>query len=915
MTPSVLKTESQGMQSLATGRALGEGAHTVTLDVYPFELSARQPEETLLEYGRRLHRHELRRWKLKHRAGIGIVDVFLLRSLLVDFLLDQIYAAQIQPKSKRPSRAGQPLTLVAIGGYGRREMAPYSDVDLMFLYESRSAQADRQQVQGILCLLWDMGLQVGHSVRTVQDALLMAKDDLVSLNSMLDARFVIGNSKLFDDFQRKLRRVVVKEKSIIRERLLLSIQERHESQGGTPFIQEPNIKECRGGLRDFHTIQWIAKVFSPEATPEAGLESNGVSPEEWRQAQKAYQFLKSLRAHLHFITNRATDTLSHQHLPAVLSYYEFRRAPYQKESEAFLKYYYQQVRRVAHVLDTLLAGLREASAPKLSWVGEKISQLTTSSRLRDQQADLKDLDASTPAKWMKIFRHSQARPSLIGEELKTYIRRSLRRFKSSEFAHSALGADFRAILRTKGSVAVVLRQMHQIGLLGRALPEFGRLTCQVQHDQYHRYTTDEHTLLALEVLDQIASEKVSKHGPYQKILNEVFDASSLYFALLMHDIGKGLGGGHAEKGAKRAAQAASRLGFDPDETEKIETLVRHHFLMAHVSQRRDLEDPRTVSEFARTVGRADVLNMLLLMTYADARAVGPGVWTDWKDYLLWELYYKCYERLMFDRKGVSGNRREIRQIREEVKKSLGQEIPAKLIDEHFSSLPEKYVLYTPVRQIQEQLRLIAPLEFEKVAVRWVERPEQGYTELYLATDDHPGLFAEIAGALSAFNLNILSAQLNTRNDGIVLDVFQVGSLSGTHRLQSEDFPRVERLLVKAITGQIDIDQYLKSHFKSRNGVENALGSFPPKVNIDNAASNVATVIEVQADDRVGLGYEVARTLAACGLNIVFAKLATEKAHVFDVFYVQDSAGRKVADPGRTAEIVEQLHACVLGLVH
>ena len=442
MTPSALKIESAEPQSPIVRGALEGGADAVPLDVYPFELSARQPEETLLEYGRRLHRHELRRWKLKHRAGIGSVDVFLLRSLLVDFLLDQIYEAQIQPKSKRPSKGGQPLTLVAIGGYGRREMAPYSDVDLMFLYESRSAQADRQQIQGILCLLWDMGLQVGHSVRTVQDALQMAKDDLVSLNSMLDARFVIGNVKLFDDFQQKLRRAVVKEKNVIRERLLLSIQERHESQGGTPFIQEPNIKECRGGLRDFHTIQWIAKAFSPEVTLEAGLERKGVSLEEWRQAQKAYQFLKSLRAHLHFVTNRATDTLSHQHLPAVVPYFEFRRAPYQKESEAFLKYYYQQVRRVAHVLDTLLAGLREESSPKLSWVGEKISRMTSSSLSRDQQADLKDLDASTPAKWIKIFRHSQARPSLVGEALKTHIRRSLRRFKSSEFAHSDAGVGF-----------------------------------------------------------------------------------------------------------------------------------------------------------------------------------------------------------------------------------------------------------------------------------------------------------------------------------------------------------------------------------------------------------------------------------------------------------------------------------------
>ncbi len=336
MTPSGLKSESsEEMQSLATGRALGEGAQTVPLDAYPFDLAARKPEETLLEYGRRLHRHELRRWKLKHRAGIENVDVFLLRSLLVDFLLNRIYEAQIQSKSKRQSKGEEPLTLVAIGGYGRREMAPYSDVDLMFLRESRAGQAEHQQIQGILCLLWDMGLQVGHSVRTVQDALQMAKDDLVSLNSMLDSRLVIGNVKLFDDFQQKLRRAVVKEKNVIRERLLLSIQERHESQGGTPFIQEPNIKECRGGLRDFHTIQWIAKAFSPEVTVEASLESKGSVWRNGGKLQKAYQFLKSLRAHLHFVTNRATDTLSHQHLPAVVPYLNFAEHPIKRSRKLF----------------------------------------------------------------------------------------------------------------------------------------------------------------------------------------------------------------------------------------------------------------------------------------------------------------------------------------------------------------------------------------------------------------------------------------------------------------------------------------------------------------------------------------------------------------------------------------------------
>ncbi|HEU0007859.1 MAG TPA: HD domain-containing protein, partial [Terriglobia bacterium] len=459
----------------------------------------------------------------------------------------------------------------------------------------------------------------------------------------------------------------------------------------------------------------------------------------------------------------------------------------------------------------------------------------------------------------------------------------------------------------------IVRQMHALGFLGRVLPEFGRLTCQVQHDLYHKYTTDEHTLRALDVLDAIANGADSKHAPYRKVLNEIHDSSTLYFAVLMHDTGKGLGGGHSAKGAVLVARALDRLGFDPDEAEKVQALVRHHLLMGHVSQRRNLDDPHTIEGFVKVVDRLDVLNMLLLLTYADAQAVAPGVWTDWKDYLLWDLYHKASDRLMFAGAVSEASHADAEGVRKQVLALLKDEMSGEALQNHFARLPESYLLYTPVAQIVQQLRLLRKLETVNVVIEWVDHSEQGYSDMILVTRDHPGLFAQIAGGLSAFNLNILSAQLNTRDDGLVFDVFQVGSLGGTHQLHREDQPRVEKLLKKVISGQVDIDEYLKSHSKPRTTSEGPRFSFPSRIRIDNDVSPAATVIEVQAGDRLGLGYRIASTLASFNLNIVFAKLATEKSHAFDVFYVRDSGGGKVTEPGRLKEIEERLRFDAMGL--
>jgi len=842
---------------------------------------------------------------------MGGREVTLYRSHLLDHLVREMHAESLAKDATNHNDTA----VIAIGGYGRRELAPFSDVDLMFLVKSRKSLKEAQQIQFMLCLLWDMGLQVGHSVRTLKEALQMGNEDLVSLNSMLDARLLAGSQEHYEEFEEKLSLAVKRSRKSIVDKMLRSIEERHLSQGGTAFIQEPDIKEAKGGLRDFHFAGWIAKAFYPGQKIEQVLQQHEVTPTEWARARQSYEFLQRLRNELHFCSNRKTDVLSHSLLPTVARSISFRKGRAQKDSEALLHRYYLEVRRIERVLDALTSRLqREAKPGRPTWLSSKLIRLAPGGTTpRQPRAGTSPVE-STPDQWMRAFRYSQAGAPSLDVATQTSIRQNSPRFRRSAFATASIGADFRAILRNKGKAAPIVRQMHALGFLGRVLPEFGRLTCQVEHDLYHKYTTDEHTLRALDVLDAIADGADSKHAPYRKVLNEIHDSSSLYFAVLMHDTGKGLGKGHSAKGAALVARALDRLGFDPDEAEKVQTLVRHHLLMGHASQRRNLDDPHTIEEFVKVVDRLDVLNMLLLLTYADAQAVAPGVWTDWKDYLLWDLYHKASDRLMFAGSVSRASHAEAESVREQVLALLKDEMSAEALQNHFARLPESYLLYTPATQIVQQLRLLRKLQTADVVIDWVDHSEQGYSDLILVTRDHPGLFAQIAGGLSAFNLNILSAQLNTRDDGLVFDVFQVGSLGGTHHLHREDQPRVEKLLKKVIAGQVDIDEYLKSHSKARTASDDRRLSFPSSIRIDNETSPTATIIEVQAGDRVGLGYRIASTLASLSVNIVFAKLATEKSHAFDVFYVRDAGARKISDPARVREIEERLRADAIGLV-
>lgn len=837
-------------------------------------------------------------------SGRGVV---LGRSRLVDQLVGEAFREAFGSNESQAA-VGKGIAILALGGYGREELAPYSDVDLMFLRKKARVDSEARQIQAMLCLLWDVGIEVGHSVRTVQESARLAQSDLVSQMSMLDYRLLVGDPGLAEELKRSLQQSFTSKPRLFQERLLASVEERHRSQGGTAFIQEPNVKESKGGLRDFQVVRWLFRGLHPGRRLEEFLFQHGHSLRDWTKAQAAYDYVQRVRNELHFQAERRDDRLTHTALDQMLQGFSSNGLPGAKSGEIFLQHYYRQAGRVASLLESVLQPIKTRPQPP-SW----LTWVTELPRIRHRRASSVSV-GSTPEAWVRALRLAQAEPGLLDWTTRSRIRQNLGRFPQSDFSTQALGKSFRAILGQQGKVAEVLRLMHEWRLLGRLLPEFGRLTYLVQQDRYHQYTADEHSLRAVEVLDEIARGNQAWHGAYRQILGEVHGVSVLSLALLMHDAGKGWGRNHAERGAGLVHRAATRLGFNPDEANMAGLLVRQHLLMGHVSQRRNLEDPETIDRFVQQVGRLELLNMLVLMTYADGQAVAPGVWSEWKDTCLWDLYTKAYDRLMLAQESTVAGRAQVERNQKKVVDLLHAEVDQADIEQHFQLLPEQYAIYTRLEHVVAHLRLAASLKEAPVRLTWLEKPGKGYSELILVTRDQPGLFAQIAGAITSFNLNILSAQLNTRRDGMVCNVFLLGSPNGGHHFRREDFPRVGRVIEKVLAKKVDLGGQVMSHQRRHLSGRPAFRPSPPKIRLDNDISPRATVIEVQAGDRIGLGYQIARALADLKLNIIFAKLATEKSHAFDVFYVQTSEGHQVTEPREMARISHRLRVEVDSLM-
>jgi [protein-PII] uridylyltransferase len=850
---------------------------------------------------------ETQRLSLRHRFGISGEQIVQARSLIVDLLIERISRAAVEEKFGAGAGGGQ-FAIVALGGYGRSELAPHSDIDIMFVHQNRKDAAFAAKLsEAILYLLWDIGFNVGHSVRSLGDCVSMAREDIVSRNAMIDARLLWGDAKLFEQLIDRLEEEVFeKQKAALLDELMKEREARYAKFGGAVCMQEPNVKESAGGLRDLHVLLWASRIAHGQATLE-GLARAGVIPERDAKAiGSAYDFLLRVRNELHFMTTRRTDALSLDLQQEVARNLRYADSAKQQASEIFMRDYYLRARLLRRLCESHLQRA-VAGRQKKSWFTRARSTAAIGGFvMSDGALDLVEADGDPAGgvgelaeidgqRMMMAFSYAQATGAGFSVKLQDAILSSLpvvnRVFRSSAEAAQA----FLKLLRVKGRVAAALRLMHELDFLGKFLPEFGRVTCLVQHDLYHRYTVDEHTLRAIGALDELALSRGREAERYRNLYGEISDAAPLHLGLLMHDVGKGLGGNHTEKGIGLARRALARLGPEPRMAEQVLFLIRHHLTMSHIAQRRDLSDEKVVNDFAARVETLDNLNMLTLLTYGDIHGVGPGVWNEWKDALLWELYMKARAVLAPEQ----GPERGVGELRERVARMLASEIDVDETQKHFELLPEDYARSAPAQTIIEHVRLAHALNSRPVKTSWRIDTQTRCADLHLCAPNRRGLFACVAGTLTAQGVNILSVQLNTRADGIAIDSFKVRDAAGEPITDPARWEQIDDAIRRALSGELDVaaavEKRLRSQAASRFQRRKAISPSGVRISWDNQSSGRSTILELRTGDRLGLAYKIANTLSSLDLDIVFAKVATEKHLALDVFYVTNAAGEKLPD--------------------
>ncbi len=860
-----------------------------------------------LEAFKRFLRLESERLRMRHRSGRSGQEIASARSRHVDLVLTRICELVRSEAGGAAERDLAPVAVVALGGYGRGELAPFSDVDLLFVHDGRPTDAVRRFVEEVLKLLWDVKLTVGHSFRSAAECVDIAREDLHSRTALTEARLITGSEALFNDLMWELDLRLRQDRRATEtffESMRAELAERHAKFGGAVAVQEPDVKEGVGGLRDLHAVLWVGYArFASRSLAE--LHAGGrLSDREYDVGRRCLEAHSRVRNELHFASGRKNDvlTLDLQEVLAPNLGYEPKGGLL--ASEVFMRDYYRRASELRGMSRDFQ--LRNLEAPPRGLLsGLRRRRFKGGFEVREGRLYPRKDDFDDPQQLMEAFAVVQAEGLLLSDELRRAIRENLHLVDGSFRASREAGIAFRRLLERRGRVGPVLRAMHESGFLGRFLPEWARITFLVQHDFFHRYTVDEHTLRAVEAIDAVALGADPAVAPFGRILDDVPDASRLYLGMLLHDFGKGRGGGHVALGTRIASRIVERIALDPATAADVVFLVNMHLDMSQVSQQRDLSEVALIASFAERVGSLERLDLLLLLTYADHCAVAPGIWNEWKASLLFELYRKTRSRLA----GSAEEEGSADAARARAVELLRGEFTAAELERHFGMLPERYLRATGAELLARHFRLIAARGEAPVALDWCDLADGHCTELTVTADDRPGFLAKVAGTLTANGINILAVDLFTREDGVVLDTFRLSEHSGHHPVKATRRPKVEAALADAVSGKLAVEAAVE-RWLARNPRKTrrpwGRAARGPSVRFDNEASATATAVDVRAYDRPGLAFTIADALARLGLNITFAKIATDRALALDVFYVTDG-GLKLA-PEALPRVEENLLA-------
>jgi [protein-PII] uridylyltransferase len=804
------------------------------------------------------------------------------------------------------------LSVIAVGGYGRATLAPGSDIDLLFLVpDAKSAQVDKV-VEFLLYALWDARQKVGHATRTIEDCIALVKTDNTIMTSILEARFICGNAALFGNLIHRYRKgVVVKSaKQFVTEKLA-ERDHRHARYGESRYSVEPDIKDGKGGLRDLHTLFWIAKFLFDANSTEELAEKGVFTTEELRRFHKAEDFLWAVRCHLHFVSKRGEDKLSFDWQNELAQRLGYKSHGGLKHVERFMRHYFLVAKDVGNLTRIFCASLEAKhlkDAPSLSRMmakflpkGKRASGLSKDFKLEAGRIALADDKAfgSDPINLIRIFKESGATGAEIHPDALQNIRLHLRKIDESLRHNSEANALFLDCLLESGDPETVLRAMNETGVLGRFLPEFGKIVAMMQFNMYHHFTVDEHLLRTVGVLRALEAGTLNDDHPLSASLFPTLTSRrALFVAGLLHDIAKGRDEDHSIAGERVVREMCPRLGLSAAETETVAWLVRYHLLMSETAQMRDLNDFKTILDFTAIIQSPERLKLLLILTVADIRAVGPGVWNGWKGQLLRTLYTEAEPVLTGGHTAVGRKERVAgaQALFLTQYKAESEAAKTKTLQRHYDA----YWLNVPLDQQLRHETLIERAAPRDVTTDVKSDAFAAVTEVTIYAPDHPRLLATITGACAAANANIIGAQIFTTTDGMALDTILLQREFADEADEKRRALRVADTITKALRGQLRLKEAMAQAKKPEYRAQ--AFSVEPRVIVDNTSSNKHTVVEINGLDRVGLLHHLTDALFQLNLNIASAHITTFGEKIIDVFYVTDLTGAKITSETRIEKI-------------
>ncbi len=830
--------------------------------------------------------------------------------VIYDFATKHLYYAQ------NPSTAER-IAVVATGGYGRGELAPGSDIDLLFLRPFKQTAWGESVIEFILYMLWDLGLKVGHATRSLAESVRLAKLDVTIRTAVLEARFLWGDRGLYEELRTKFwKEVATGNGRDFVEAKLAERSARHERQGESRYLVEPNIKEGKGGLRDLQTLYWIGKYLY-HVDDAANLVEHGVfTKEEYRTFQKAEAFLWNVRVHLHYLLGRAEERLSFDVQPSLATELGYVDADKPRRAvEAFMRAYFLVAKDVGDLTRIFCAALEEQHKkvrPSLRTILPGFLKPRTSEddfyvengRLTANPSIFKQ----DPANILRMFHIADVKGVDIHPNALRTVTRSLDLITDEVRNNPVANQAFLEVLTSRHDPERALRLMNEAGVLGRFVPEFGHAVGLMQFNMYHHYTVDEHLIRAVGNVAAIERGDHKDTNPLTSdIVKRIKSRNVLYCAILLHDVAKGLPGDHSDVGAEIARSLCPRLGLSPAETSAVAWLVKYHLVMSDTAQRRDVSDPKTVRDFVDQVQTPEMLRLLVILTVADIRAVGPGVWNGWKGQLLRELYYAA-DHMMTGGDQAPGRGARVSAAKAALEARLSDFTPEqreKALTRHY----DNYWLAFDEDELEHHARLMAKADAkgQLLTLDASTNKFRAVTEIILYTPDNAGLFSQFAGAIAMSGGSIVDAKAFTTSDGFALDVFSVQDSEGDAFGDQERLGRLAQSIEKTLRGEVRPKREL-----ARKVVRTRASAFSirPKVLFDNEASRIATVIEVECLDRPGLLYDITQAIFEAGLSISTSMVATYGERAVDVFYVRDGFGHKIVHPARLEAVEKRLKAAL-----